>query len=123
MSDKTKAALTKAKAATGMAVVVSTGFVESVSAMASHLAVAIGDAIVKTDVGKKWHAKSDSNTGRQIKHVAMSGLHAFGTVWEGLEDAAGILWKDTGKASSAVVKHRYDLLRLHAMPLVMVGRA
>jgi hypothetical protein len=107
VSDTTKGRIKSAKVATSAAVTVTAGIVASVASMAVHMGKAIGSAVNETSVGKKLAEKGDSETGRAVKKIAGSAIVGFATVWEGLEQGARIVCKDTARATTAVVGHRY----------------
>ena len=78
VSAETVSHLQRAKLVSTVAVSVSASLVAGAAATARSLATALSSAVLSTDFGKRMSQNGQTETGQAVKHVAASGLVAFG---------------------------------------------
>eukprot|EP00753_Platysulcus_tardus_P007490 PLAT15233.3.p1 GENE.PLAT15233.3~~PLAT15233.3.p1 ORF type:complete len:168 (-),score=62.61 PLAT15233.3:92-595(-) len=75
-------------------------------AMTTVLASQVAAGVAETEYGKRV-AESESDGAKMMKEVGRSSLHAFGVLWEGMEEAARIVLSDGADATVEFVGVRY----------------
>lgn len=104
---ETIARLEQAHVVSRMAVTVSSGLVASAAAMSRSLAVALSDAVMASKLGDSIRKGGSSNTGQAVKQVAASGLVAFATVWDSMDEAAVVFSANASKGMIGLAEHTH----------------
>lgn len=104
ISEKTKNTLSKVKASTGAAVVLSRSLVTGVISSASTLGTYISAKLSSNSKAQKF---TRSNYYQKAKEVGRVGIQAAVTIYDGLEESLVILLSSSKEAAVDVVEHRY----------------
>jgi len=104
ISQKTKSTLSKVKASTGAAVVLSRSLVTGVISSASALGTYISAKLSSNSKAQKF---TRSNYYQKAKEVGRVGIQAAVTIYDGLEESLVILLSSSKEAAVDVVEHRY----------------
>lgn len=104
---ETIARLEQAHVVSRMAVTVSSGLVASAAAMSRSLGVALSDAVMASKLGDSIRKGGSSNTGQAVKQVAASGLVAFATVWDSMDEAAVVFSANASKGMIGLAEHTH----------------
>ncbi|XP_030010213.1 spartin a isoform X2 [Sphaeramia orbicularis] len=112
VSPRVTKSLNAAKTATGGAVKVSQFLVNGVSTVAGHVAEKVAPHVKKHGAKLIPESMKKSKDGRAsnlqgAKHVAVSSVHGFSTVWSSLETGAKLVGKSVSAETVTTVKYKY----------------
>ena len=106
VSEKTRARIKQARAASGIAVKVTQTIVIGTRAACNEFAIAISETAMKTKAGREF-ANNDNATLQTAKEVGKATISGALLIIEELENAAVLLVSEVANAGANVAEHKY----------------